>query len=80
MARTTSTGKWWSRSQASACGRDLALREVADHPTQRLVLLEWRGRGSDGGRSYAAVDAGPHHDRRARSPWSAADSRRTSST
>ena len=57
LLRTTDGGKTWSPANGSLTGDDLAVRSVAVHPENPLIMLRACGRGADG-RLWRTTDGG----------------------
>ncbi len=57
LARTTDGGKTWAPANGNLTGDDLAVRGVAIHPENPLVMLRACGKGADG-RLWKTTDGG----------------------
>jgi hypothetical protein len=63
LLRTTDGGKTWTPANGQFAGADLAVRSVAIHPENPLIMLRAVGRGAGGGSLWKTADGGKNWDR-----------------
>jgi hypothetical protein len=63
LLRTTDGGSIWTPANGNLAGDDLAVRSVAIHPENPLIMLRACGRGDGGGSLWRTTDGGKNWDK-----------------